>query len=234
MKKLLFMLLLSTALLLTACGASNTAGNDITSNDSASDDTTNNDTTNNDSAAKDDTEIKQDDNANEPKEENEDASELDDIGDIAVEENLFDVELTIPATYMEGQTQEDLNIISEASGYKSITLNADGSATYVMTKEQHKIMMDEMADSINSSLNEMFDYPSFTEIKANDTFTEFTITTTSTELDMTESLSVMLFYMYGGMYNIFNGTEANNISVTFVNADTGEIISVSNSSDMNE
>ena len=84
--------------------------------------------------------------------------------------------------------------------YKSITLNDDGSATYVMTKKQHKDMMDEMTNSLNESLNDLIgskDYPNFTDIKANDNFTEFTITTKSTELDMSESFSAMMFYMYG-------------------------------------
>ena len=147
------------------------------------------------------------------------------------------VEIKIPATFLEGQTQADLDKISKDEGYKSITLNDDGSATYVMTEKQHKKMMDELAATIEDSLNQMIgseDYPTFTDIKMNDNFTEFTITTTSTELNMTESFSVMLFYMYGGMYNIYNGTEADNVSVTFVNADSGETISTSNSSDLNQ
>lgn len=38
--------------------------------------------------------------------------------------------------------------------------------------------------------------------------------------------------MYGGMYNVFNGTTVDNVHVDFVNADTGEIISSSDSKDM--
>lgn len=49
---------------------------------------------------------------------------------------------------------------------------------------------------------------------------------------MAESFSVIAFYMYGGIYNVLNGEEIDNISVTFINADSGEVISVSNSSDM--
>ena len=78
------------------------------------------------------------------------------------------------------------------------------------------------------------DYPNFTDIKANSDFTNFTVTTTSTELDMAESLSIMTFYLDGGMYSIFNGTDVDNIHVDFVNADSGEIISSSDSSEMND
>ena len=104
-----------------------------------------------------------------------------------------------------------------------------------MSKSQHKKMMQELADNINSTLSDMVgseDYPNFTDIKANSDFTNFTVTTTSTELDLTDSISIMGFYMYGGMYAIFNGSDVGNIHVDFVNADSGEIINSADSSDM--
>lgn len=164
-----------------------------------------------------------------------DISELESLGDVEVEKELFDVTLTIPADYIGEITQEDLDKSAEENGYKSITLNDDGSATYVMTKSQHKKVMENITENINQSLSEMVnseDYTSFTDIKANSDFTEFTITTTSTELNITESFSVMVFYMYGGMYATFNGSDVDNIHVDFVNADSGEIISSADSSDM--
>ena len=163
--------------------------------------------------------------------------ELEAIGNVEVDENLFSVELTIPAEFMDGSTQEELDAAAKENGFKSITLHEDGSATYVMTKAQHKKMMGEMASSINTSLSEMIgseDYPNVTGITVNDDFTKFTVTTSSTELSLTESISVMVFYTYGGMYNIFNGTPVDNVQVDFVNADSGEIISSANSADMKE
>lgn len=162
------------------------------------------------------------------------ASVLDALGDVDVEKELFDVTITIPSDYMEGATQEDLDAKASEIGYK-VTLNDDGSATYVMTKKQHKDMMDGISDSIKSSLNEMVgseDYPNVTGISANDDFTVFTITTRNTEPDMNESFAVMALYMYGGMYHIFNGTTVDNIHVDYVNADSGEIISSADSKDM--
>lgn len=162
-------------------------------------------------------------------------SELDALGNIEVEKQLFDVTLTIPADYVGESTQEDLDKIRDEYGYESVTLNDDGSATYVMTKSQHKKMLDEYRTQINTSLQEMVDsedYPNFTDIEANDNYTEFTITTKSTELDFSESFSVLAFYMYGGMYAIFSGEAVDNVSVTFVNADSGEVINTSNSADM--
>lgn len=160
---------------------------------------------------------------------------LDAISDVNVEKGLFNVELDIPADFMGEKTQEELDESSKEKGYKSITLHDDGSATYVMTKQQHKQMMEELNASIDSALEDMIgseDYPNLINIKANDNYTEFEITTKSTDLSLAESFSTLAFYMYGGTYNIFNGTSVDNISVKFINADSGDIISTSNSKDM--
>lgn len=157
-------------------------------------------------------------------------------GSVEVDETLFNVELTIPAAYLdENVTQADLDEICKENGYKSITLNSDGTATYVMSKKQHKEMMEEYKTSIRQTLDEMIgseDYPNVTAIETNDDFTKFTVTTTSTELSLSESFSVLTYYIAGGMYNVFNGTPVDNIVVEFVNADTGEILQTCNSKDM--
>lgn len=153
---------------------------------------------------------------------------------IKVEKELFDVEITVPADFVGNSTQEDLDKICQEHGYKSITLNDDGSATYVMTKSQHKAAMDEMAASIRSSLEEMAnseDYPDYTSVTVNDDFTSYTVTTKATELGLGDSFVVFGFYLYSGMYAAFDGNEIDNVHVDFVNADTGEIIHSADSSD---
>ena len=156
---------------------------------------------------------------------------------IEVDENLLTVELTIPADIIGETTQEKLDQTAKEEGIKSITLNEDGSASYVMTKKKHREMMADIKASIDEGLKALVgseDYPNFTKVEANKDYTVFTITTTSTELDLSESFSVLNFYVQGGLYNAFNGTPADNIHVDFVNAASGEIISSSNSSDMGE
>lgn len=64
-------------------------------------------------------------------------SELDAVGDIEVEKELFDVTVTVPADFVGETTQEELDAKAKESGYK-VTLNDDGSATYTMSKSQHK------------------------------------------------------------------------------------------------
>lgn len=155
-------------------------------------------------------------------------------GTVKVEKELFDVVITVPADFVGETTQEELDERAGSLGYK-IKLNEDGSATYTMTKSQHREMVDEMKKSMDETISKMIgseDYPTFTDIKTNDNFTQFTVTTTSTELGLGESLSVLGFYMYGGMYNVFNGTPVDNVHVEFINADSGQVLSSSDSKDM--
>lgn len=216
-KLLTFMLALSLTTSVTACGATQPKDEEQPQ------------TSTNDDAETDDAE-------NESSEDTEtDMDELDALGDIEVDKGIFDVELTLPADYIGEQTQEDLDKIAEEHGYQSITLNSDGSATYKMTKSQHKALMEEYRTTIKDGMNDMIgseDYPNITKVEANDNFTEFTVTTKSTELDLNESLCPIVFYAYGEMYSILSDETVENISITFVNEDTGEVISTANSKDM--
>lgn len=161
-------------------------------------------------------------------------SDLDSLGDIEVDKNLFDVEITVPADFVGETTQEELDAKAKESDIHSITLNEDGSATYVMSKSQHKKVLEELSASINETLAEMStsgDFPTITNVSANDDFTNFTVTVSADELGLAESMSVIGLYMYGGLYGIFSGQTPDNIHVDFVNADSGEVISSADSSE---
>ena len=162
-------------------------------------------------------------------------NKLEAIGDVDVDKGLFNVTLTIPKDFIGDITQEELDESVKERGYKSATLNSDGSVTYVMTKAQHEEMLAGIRENIDNSLAEMVgssNYPNITDVKANDNYTSFTITTENAEPDLSESFAVMGMYMYGGMYGIFSGEEVDNIHVDYVNADSGEIISSADSKDM--
>lgn len=157
---------------------------------------------------------------------------------LSVDKGLFNVILHIPADFVDEETtQESLDATVQKEGFKSATLNEDGSVTYIITKEQHKQLMDEVVASINDGIADIVrseDYPDVSSITANDDFTNFTISIDSSEVGLSESMLALVVYVYGGMYNAYNGTDVDNIHVDFVNADTGEIMESGNSSDMEE
>ena len=158
-----------------------------------------------------------------------------DAGEIEVEKEIFDVVITLPAEMMGEVTQEELDATVSEGNFHTAVLNEDGSVTYEMSKRMHKKLMAEMAGEISESLNEMIgseEYPNFTNIEGNSDYTHFIVTTKSSELELAESFSVLGFYVMGGLYAAFNGDSDVEITVDFVNADTGEIIDSASSAEM--
>ncbi|MDY5882076.1 MAG: zinc ribbon domain-containing protein [Roseburia sp.] len=153
----------------------------------------------------------------------------------AAEKGLFNVKLTIPSDFMQGVTQDDLDKTAKENGFKSATLNDDGSATYVMSKAQHKKLMKDTKEKIDKELNDMVgssDYPNFTEVTANKDYTEFTVKTTSQDPTLEEQLAVFQLYIYGGTYNAFNGTPIDNVHVNLLNSNSGDVILSADSDSM--
>ncbi len=162
---------------------------------------------------------------------------LDVLGDVDVDAGLFSVTITLPQDFVSYESQEELDEVVKAKGYKSGTLNSDGSVTLVMTKEQHRELMAAVSETIDEGLADMIeseDYPNITAISANDNYTVFTITTRNEEISLGETLSVLTFYLYGGMYAVFSGENVDNIHVDFVNEASGEIIDSADSKNLGE
>lgn len=165
-------------------------------------------------------------------------ADIESVGDIEVENKLLTVTLTMPADFVGETTQEELEKSAKETGnFISVKLNDDGSATYIMTKSAHKELMDTTRAEFEQELQEMVrseDYPKITEIKVNDDFTKFEVTTENEEPDLSESFAVFGFYMMSGTYHVFDGTQVDNCQVIFYNAQTGEVIQEANSSEIGD
>lgn len=146
------------------------------------------------------------------------------------------VEITLPADFFEeGMTEEKLSSIKEENGFKDAILNEDGSVTYIMTESVHKEYMKDITQSIQDSCDELAnESETIVSIECNDDFTNFKVTTSSESVTLEESFSCLGFYMYSGMYHMFNGTEVDNVHVDFVNVDSGEVIHSIDSKDLAE
>mgnify|MGYP001259302509 CR=1 FL=1 len=146
------------------------------------------------------------------------------------------VELTIPADFLGDDTTQQVldEKVAETDGIISATLNEDGSATYVMTAACHEKLMQEMGQNIDTQLTDMAgssDYPNVISVEASNDYTSFTVTLSTDTVGLQESIMVMAFYLYGGMYNAFNGTPVDDVFVQFVNQ-SGAVIETANSRDM--
>ena len=142
---------------------------------------------------------------------------LSDIGSIDVDKGLFDVTITFPADFATDITQEEIDQQVADGKFHSGQINEDGSVTYVMSKDQHKAIVDGISESIQSTLDGMVgteDYPNFTAIDHNEDYTSFTVKTTTKpgEPAISDSMSVLIFAPCGQTYGIVSGDIPANLS----------------------
>jgi len=154
------------------------------------------------------------------------------INDIEVDENLLSVTITMPADLVGETTQEELDqMVTETEGFFSATLNDDGSVTYVMTKAKHQEWIDSTAEGFDNKFQEIVDsddYKHVVSITHNDSFSEFTVGYDEDEIKGFDSFLCLSFYTCGSMYGVVTGEKPENIYITFVNSETGEVIFESN------
>ena len=161
--------------------------------------------------------------------------DLEALGKVETENGLFFVSITLPAALAGSDlTQESLDA-NAGETYTSAKLNEDGSVTYRMTKRQHKAMLDSTTTAVDEGIQELVAETdnAFTRIEHNADFTVYDAYLSTDEIGFTESFSVILFYLYGGIYSILSGHEADNIAVNYYSS-TGDLISTANSSDFFE
>ena len=158
-----------------------------------------------------------------------------DSGKVVVEKELFDVTLTLPASLNTGnKTQADYDELAKEKGYKSITINEDGSLTYVMTKSQHREAMESTKKTIDEAFAKTIQDTenNIVDIKANDNYTEIKAYVSSEKLSLYDTMNNLAFMMYGNMYNSFNGTPVDNVHIQYIQQSTGNVIKEFNTSEM--
>lgn len=165
---------------------------------------------------------------------NVDLSKLDGV---EVKSENSSVEITLPASLLEGVDKDEIESNTDDGIEK--TLNDDGSVTMKMTKAKHIELMNEYHTSLEQTFSKLLqdkeNYPSFTDIKTNDDFTEVTVYTTvisKDELSLSESFSALSISVGCGIYQLFNGEKEGHVVINYKNQDTEEIIYTYDSSQM--
>lgn len=160
------------------------------------------------------------------------------IGDIEAGVVGDNIAILLPSDFVGEITQEKLDeIVDKDDGFISATLNADGSVSYVLTPEKCNEMRFEMQGSIEQTLQEILDspdYPNIESISHNEDFTEYTITCSSEDLNLTESFLPLSLYVSSGMYFQFLIDKPDNVYITYVNSTTGKAFYESNAQELSE
>lgn len=142
-----------------------------------------------------------------------------------------DVRIVIPSKLMGAVTQEQLDAGANQDGVKTITLNDDGSVTYVMSKDRQQSMLDEIGASIDATLemlNGEGSQPSVVSVEANDDYSVFTVTLDTETVGTDVSFMAASLFNLGDTYQAFSG-KGKDVIVKYVNEASGNVIQESSS-----
>ncbi|MCA1029198.1 hypothetical protein LCM23_24605 [Cytobacillus kochii] len=139
-------------------------------------------------------------------------------GAVNVDKGLLNVELTLPASFFEGEDIDTVIAEAKKERVSEVTKNEDGSLTYKMPKSEHKKMMAEMGTSITDSIEEMKsseDYVSIKDVTHNKSFTEFTLLVDKESYENSmDGFAIFGLGLQGSMYQMFNGANPEDYKVT--------------------
>ncbi|MEB2298651.1 hypothetical protein LAV72_03305 [Lysinibacillus xylanilyticus] len=149
---------------------------------------------------------------------------------LKVDKGLLNVEVTIPASFLEGQDIDTAITAAKEEGVKEVIKNSDGSVTYKMPKSVHKKMLKDLEKSVIETVEEIKTSDDFTSIKDvtyNKSFTEFTLTVNKEQFENSfDAMSSMGLAIVGMYYQLFNGMDPEKFKVTvfFKDEATGDVI----------
>lgn len=147
---------------------------------------------------------------------------------IGVDKGLLNVEVTLPASFFEGDDIEEVIEKAKADGVSKVTKNEDGSLTYKMSKSKHKEMLSEMEESISEYVDELEnddDFPSIKEVSYKRNFQEFTLKVEKEVFENSFDAFATIGIGFVGMYyQVFEGKdlEKNKVTIHLQDASTGE------------
>ena len=148
---------------------------------------------------------------------------------ISVDKNLFSVDVTIPASFYEGEklTQAGIEADAAKSGFGKAKLNSDGSVSFRMSKAQHKKALAEMKKSVDDFFQETVNESPkiFKKISYNSNMTEFNISVDKAnfEDDFGAGMIGLGIVYQSAFYQMFNGTENPKTEIKFSDVSTGKV-----------
>lgn len=163
-------------------------------------------------------------------------TENDDTTDetVEVDKKLINVEITLPASFLELEGDEEINIDemkeeAKENGIKDVELNNDGSVTYTMSKSKHRELLDEMQEGIEENIDEVVnseDFPSIKEIQANKKYDRYDVIVDQESYENSFDGFGVLGVAFSSMYyQLFEGVNPSDyeVIIDMIDEETGEV-----------
>ena len=147
---------------------------------------------------------------------------------VEVDEGLFNVEVTVPASFFEGETEAEMQARATESGFTSAKLNDDGTITYQMPKRVYEKALSDMKTSLNETIQQTVDEQPgiFKSVSYNAKVTEFEVVVdrSAFESDFAAAFVGFSFGIGGTMYQVFDGVpkDQQKVLITYIDESTGE------------
>ena len=148
---------------------------------------------------------------------------------LKVNKGGVNVDVTIPVSFFMNSTQEEIIAEAKRNGITETVVNEDGLITYTMSKSKYKEMMEELKNSIASTVDEIVlsgEYTSIKEISYNEDFTEFDVKVDRQQFkDGFDSFAVFGLVIVSTYYSAFDGKSGEDLQIIFnmIDEATGEI-----------
>lgn len=148
---------------------------------------------------------------------------------LKVEKGKLNVDVTLPANFFIGITEEDIITQAKGNGVTETVVNKDGSVTYTMSKLKYKEMMQEMRDSVVLIIDKIVssgEDASIKEISYNEDFTEFDVKVNRQKYQRGfDGLAIFELVIFSAYYSAFDGKSEEDLRVilNMVDEATGEI-----------
>lgn len=152
---------------------------------------------------------------------------------IEIDESLLTVAIVIPFAFFYNFTEggeefDPYSFIEETEEGMSVVVDeVNETITITMPKATHDEFLQEMKTTIDEAIAEILaeeDIQTIKSISYNNDLTVFTLEMNVSEVGFIESFLAILFYMYGGMYQMFSGVLSENMDVVVNYVYNGAII----------
>lgn len=148
---------------------------------------------------------------------------------IEVDKGILSVEITLPASLLEGEDIDDISSKADDSDME-VTVNDDGSVACKMSKSKHKEIMTELYNAQLEFFEEIKnseDIESIEDIKYNETFSEIIVMVDQEAFEGSFDLLVAISLgASSSYYQLFNGVNPDDCKarIYFKDIATGEIL----------
>lgn len=140
------------------------------------------------------------------------------------------VDITLPGSFFEDMTEEEIKASAEKQGFIKCVVNSDGSVTCTMTKDKQKELLDDSIKELDKTIEDLVSgedkVAAFKSISYNENLSRVDIRVDTSQYSPWDSIYSITFFISGAYYQMFSGVSSDDIDivVNFIDDSTNRTI----------